>query len=129
MNQQKVCEAIRHYGPVSIFRGLSLPVALKAAKALHEAGVRLVEVTFNTPQAEAIITALCKEFEGELIIGAGTVLDQSVLKAKKRVPPLFWPRTPTRQLSMLRVKRARPVCPGLSALQKLFRPCGLALIL
>ena len=84
MNQQKVCEAIRRYGLVSIFRGLSLPVALKAAKALHEAGIRLVEVTCNTPQAEAIIAALCNEFEGELIIGAGTVLDpQSVLKAKK----------------------------------------------
>lgn len=58
---------------IAIFRKVPPEHALKTAEALHKAGVRLIEVTFNTPNAELTIRSLKTEFGKDLLIGAGTV--------------------------------------------------------
>lgn len=60
-------------GLVAILRGTSRENALICVEAFAEAGVKGIEVTFNTPGAPAIIEELARRHP-ELVIGAGTVL-------------------------------------------------------
>ncbi len=60
---------------VAIVRGLEEDKIRPVAKALMAGGIRAMEVTFNTPGAERMIEILSGEFGGELLVGAGTVLE------------------------------------------------------
>lgn len=84
-----VIDAIRQYKLISIVRGLEKDELLKAAEALYEGGVRLLEVTFDqSGKIPDSVTAenirlLRKTFEGRLFIGAGTVMNESQVLAAK----------------------------------------------
>ncbi len=60
---------------VAIVRGAKPGDVVKIASALHNGGVRLLEVTLNSPNAFAVIEQLSGEMEDKMLIGAGTVLD------------------------------------------------------
>lgn len=68
---------------IAIVRGLSGDTLLQTAAALYAGGVRLLEVTFDQtekiPSSETAnsIRTLCREFEGKLCIGAGTVMTET----------------------------------------------------
>lgn len=75
---------------ISILRNVDEEKLPAVAEALYAGGIRLVEVTFQqeTPEqeeeAERAIKALCRQFDGRMLIGAGTVLtEQQVVKAKE----------------------------------------------
>lgn len=59
----------------AIVRGITADRLRKVADALLAGGVRSVEVTFDTPGAAEMIRVLKVEYAGELLVGAGTVLD------------------------------------------------------
>ena len=52
--------------------------AYKAALACINGGIRLIEITFNVPEAEEVIKKLCAD--NRALIGAGTVLSISDMK-------------------------------------------------
>ncbi|MDB5085984.1 MAG: ketohydroxyglutarate aldolase, partial [Bacilli bacterium] len=54
---------------------------LRASHALREGGIRFLEVTLNTDGALEGITAVKHELGGEMLVGAGTVLDLDMAKA------------------------------------------------
>ncbi len=60
---------------VAIVRGAKPGDVVKIAGALHNGGVRLLEVTLNSPNAFAAIEQLSGEMKDKMLIGAGTVLD------------------------------------------------------
>lgn len=60
-------------GVVAILRGTSREDALSCVAAFAAAGIKGIEVTFNTPGAPAIIEDLAMRHP-DLLIGAGTVL-------------------------------------------------------
>ena len=64
---------------VAIMRGLPPEQALKSAEVLAEAGIRAIEVTFNTQGAADIIKALRKTYGDDMLIGAGTVINTDQL--------------------------------------------------
>lgn len=45
------------------------------AKAMYDGGARVVEITMTTPGALEAIEAISQEFQGRLLVAAGTVLD------------------------------------------------------
>lgn len=65
---------------VAIIRGARPADVLKIAGALNEGGVRLLEVTLNSPGALTAIEQLSCEMNGKMLIGAGTVLDAAGAK-------------------------------------------------
>ena len=65
---------------VAIVRGLEGEAADRAAEALIDGGIRLVEVTMNTPGALRTIAGWREKFDGRAAIGAGTVLDLRMAK-------------------------------------------------
>ena len=66
---------------VSILRGVPPQDVLPIIIALHEGGIRLVEITLNSPGALESIGAVAKQMEGKMLVGAGTVLDAETARA------------------------------------------------
>jgi 2-dehydro-3-deoxyphosphogalactonate aldolase len=58
---------------IAILRGVTPNEVEPIAGALHQAGVRVVEVPLNSPQALASIERLSLSFKDRMIVGAGTV--------------------------------------------------------
>lgn len=65
---------------IAIMRGVDPEISLKVAEALYAGGIRMVEVTFNQKDPSrfcdtaAAIAAITQKFEGQMLVGAGTVL-------------------------------------------------------
>lgn len=68
-------QAIYQHQLIAIIRGVPPKDAVKIGSALKEGGIRLVEMTLNSPDAFESIRLLSRELGREMKIGAGTVLD------------------------------------------------------
>jgi len=76
MMKLKVLGKIIDSGLVAVVRAESSEQAVRIAEACAEGGVAAVEITFTVPAAANVIADLAKRFAGgEILIGAGTVLD------------------------------------------------------
>lgn len=72
----RVLGKITETGLVAVLRAESSEQALRIAEACAQGGVGAIEVTFTVPGAAALIADLAKTYKsGEILIGAGTVLD------------------------------------------------------
>lgn len=72
--------SIKKYKIISIIRGLDKNTVLEAVKALIEGGVKNIEVTLNSPSALKSIEKIREQYEGQVAIGAGTVLDATTAR-------------------------------------------------
>lgn len=67
---------ITDVGVVAVVRAESADQAIKIAEACREGGIPAIEITFTVPYADEVIRELSKAYQGgEMIVGAGTVLD------------------------------------------------------
>ncbi len=67
-------EVFREEPVLGILRGVSEDVLLDVVSYAVEAGLKFIEITFNTPGAPALIEKVEKNFSGSLCVGAGTIL-------------------------------------------------------
>ena len=67
-------EQILRYQLVAILRGCEPERVPEIAAALADGGVRLLEVTLNSPDAMEVIRRLARTMGDRLLVGAGTVL-------------------------------------------------------
>lgn len=107
-------EAVRDPGVVAIARGLEPDVVVAIGEALREGGVRAFEVTLNSPSALDAIASLASRFpDGELLVGAGTVLDIDSAEAALEVGARFlvMPHTDTGLVRWV-ADRGVPAFPG-----------------
>jgi 2-dehydro-3-deoxyphosphogluconate aldolase/(4S)-4-hydroxy-2-oxoglutarate aldolase len=76
MLKLKVLGKVIESGLVAIVRTNSSDRAARIAEACARGGAAAIEITFTVPGATAVIEALAKQYaSGEILIGAGTVLD------------------------------------------------------
>ncbi|MGE7762122.1 bifunctional 4-hydroxy-2-oxoglutarate aldolase/2-dehydro-3-deoxy-phosphogluconate aldolase [Peribacillus sp. NPDC097895] len=66
---------------ISIVRGARPEDTLKIARALRDGGIRLIEITLNSPNALESIELVSQELGEEMVVGAGTVLDPETARA------------------------------------------------
>ena len=78
MRSTEVFGLIKATGIVAIMRGVGEEEALHTVESLCNAGVKAIEVTFNTPGADKIIISLLNRFKKDVIVGAGTVTDPAI---------------------------------------------------
>lgn len=62
---------------VAILRGITSDEVVSVAEILVEAGMSMIEVPLNSPNACTSIQALVKRYRSKLLVGAGTVLSVS----------------------------------------------------
>lgn len=72
MSATEPIEVIVRAGVLPIARGLSRDILLGAAGALRSAGIDVIEITLDSPDAFGTIRAL-RAHDGHLTVGAGTV--------------------------------------------------------
>ena len=72
----RLLEKIMDSGVVAVVRADDAQAAKKIADACIKGGVAAIEITFTVPGAVEVIKELASTYKaGELILGAGTVLD------------------------------------------------------
>ena len=76
MDKSTVLKRIVDCGVVAVVRAETPEQALKIAEQCAKAGIVAVEITYTVPGAGDVIKELARTYKnGEVIIGAGTVLD------------------------------------------------------
>ncbi|MFO7611201.1 MAG: bifunctional 2-keto-4-hydroxyglutarate aldolase/2-keto-3-deoxy-6-phosphogluconate aldolase [Clostridia bacterium] len=100
MSRQELVTRIKNKGLVAVVRAESAEKAFHILDACVEGGVAAIEITFTVPGAHKIIEELASRYDsGEIIIGAGTVLDPETARiailsgAQYIVSPHFNPDT------------------------------------
>ena len=78
----KVLGKIVESGLVAVVRGENSDQAARIAEACARGGVAALEITFTVPGAAVVIEDLAKKCKsGEILVGAGTVLDPETARA------------------------------------------------
>jgi len=81
LNKHLIVKRITDVGVVAVVRANSSEEAERISKACIEGGIPAIEVTFTVPGAECVIKDLKTKFTAdELIVGAGTVLDEATAR-------------------------------------------------
>jgi len=65
---------------IAILRGANPNDVLKIAEALHKGGIKLLEITFNSPNALELLKKLSSQMKNEMLMGMGTVLNAATAK-------------------------------------------------
>lgn len=81
MSATDTMQRIAASGLVAVVRAENADQALKIAEACREGGIVALEITFTVPGAARVIEQLAAAYpEGEILIGAGTVMDQETAR-------------------------------------------------
>ena len=75
MTGDQVRRRILEVGIVPVVRATSANKAIAAAEALAAGGISIVEITMTVPGALDVISQLAETSAGDVLLGAGTVLD------------------------------------------------------
>ena len=82
MDKQSIVARIVDSGLVAVVRAENAEQATAIADACAEGGAAAIEITFTVPGALGVIEALARRYAGgEILIGAGTVLDSETARA------------------------------------------------
>lgn len=93
--RQKLISFIEEKKIIAIIRGADVNTCLRVTQALYDGGIRLVEVTFNNAdpssflETENAITAIRKQFQGRMYVGAGTVTSVELVERAHRAGAEF----------------------------------------
>ncbi|WP_206811164.1 bifunctional 2-keto-4-hydroxyglutarate aldolase/2-keto-3-deoxy-6-phosphogluconate aldolase [Paradesulfitobacterium ferrireducens] len=80
--KEQILTKIKDGGLVAVVRAESTEQAFKITEACIAGGVAAIEITFTVPSAADLIKELVQNYpSGEIIIGAGTVLDPETARA------------------------------------------------
>jgi 2-dehydro-3-deoxyphosphogluconate aldolase / (4S)-4-hydroxy-2-oxoglutarate aldolase len=75
MTKQETLERIRALGLLAVIRGPSPDLTMKMVDALVAGGVRGIEVTYSTPNAEWVVDTLAQKYGDQILLGMGTLTD------------------------------------------------------
>lgn len=78
MRASEFYEMVHAEKVIAIVRGVSPVDIADVGEALYEGGIRLMEVTSNTPSFAEMIGILSERTEGRMVIGAGTVITRQL---------------------------------------------------
>jgi 2-dehydro-3-deoxyphosphogluconate aldolase / (4S)-4-hydroxy-2-oxoglutarate aldolase len=76
-----VIEFMRKHPIVAVIRGAAPDNIVPIASALKEGGVKVLEITAETPKVMELIEKVSDELGDEVLVGAGTVLDPETARA------------------------------------------------
>ena len=73
--REQVVESTKATGVLPCIKLHAKDDFISYAKAMYDGGARVVEITMTTPGALGAIESISQEFQGRLLVAAGTVLD------------------------------------------------------
>ncbi|SJZ86114.1 bifunctional 2-keto-4-hydroxyglutarate aldolase/2-keto-3-deoxy-6-phosphogluconate aldolase [Garciella nitratireducens] len=110
----RILEKLKENYLFAVIRGKSAQDAYEISKAAYQGGIKNIEVTFTTPNANKTIEELAEELKDtDMVVGAGTVMDDVTARiaiiagARFIVSPNFVP-----EISTICNRYAIPYLPG-----------------
>ena len=73
MNKNEVLEKVKSLGLLAVIRGPSPELTVQMVEALVNGGVKGIEITYSTPNAEDVVKSLSKKFGDSIVLGMGTL--------------------------------------------------------
>lgn len=81
MEKEQVITKLTETGLVAVVRANNADEAIRISDACLEGGCNAIELTFTVPGAHKVIEALAAKYpNGEMLLGAGTVLDSETAR-------------------------------------------------
>jgi len=80
MKKFEILKQLTDVGVVAVIRAGDEEQAIEISKACLAGGITGIELTFTVPGADRVIRTLAREFNDEMLIGAGTVLDSETAR-------------------------------------------------
>jgi len=78
--KEKNLQSLMDSGIVAIVRADTSEGLLRVVAAIEKGGVRAIEVTMTTPKAIETIAAVTEKYQGDVLVGVGTVLDEATAR-------------------------------------------------
>ncbi|MGO9011214.1 MAG: bifunctional 4-hydroxy-2-oxoglutarate aldolase/2-dehydro-3-deoxy-phosphogluconate aldolase [Bryobacteraceae bacterium] len=98
---------------VPVVRASSAEAALQAVEAIAAGGIRAAEITMTVPGAVGVLEKLAGRFGGNMLLGAGTVLDPETARACLLAGAEFIVSPSLKPATIEMAKRySKPVFPG-----------------
>ena len=73
MNKNEVLEKVKSLGLLAVIRGPSPELTVQMVEALVNGGVKGIEITYSTPNAEDVVKSLSRKFGDSIVLGMGTL--------------------------------------------------------
>jgi 2-dehydro-3-deoxyphosphogluconate aldolase/(4S)-4-hydroxy-2-oxoglutarate aldolase len=89
MDKKQVLEKIKTLGLVAVIRGPSAELTIKMVDALVAGGVRGIEITYSTPNAEQVTAAVAGKYGDEVVLGMGTLTEPVQAETAKAAGATF----------------------------------------
>lgn len=80
MKKAEVIQKIKDIGVIPVVRATSADEAMRAIDAIREGGISVLEITMTVPGAVKVIKEVSSRY-GDVLVGAGTVLDPEIAEA------------------------------------------------
>jgi 2-dehydro-3-deoxyphosphogluconate aldolase/(4S)-4-hydroxy-2-oxoglutarate aldolase len=73
MNKTETLESVKELGLLAVIRGPTPELTVRMVEALVAGGVLGIEITYSTPNAEAVVRELAGKFGSQIVLGMGTL--------------------------------------------------------
>jgi 2-dehydro-3-deoxyphosphogluconate aldolase/(4S)-4-hydroxy-2-oxoglutarate aldolase len=89
MNKIEVLEKVKALGLLAVIRGPSPELTVLMVEALMNGGVKGIEITYSTPNAEEVVKTLAKKFGDSIVLGMGTLTKPEQAESAKAAGASF----------------------------------------
>lgn len=89
MNKLVVLEKVKELGLLAVIRGPSPEVTVQMVEALIIGGVKGIEITYSTPNAEEVVKKLAAKFGDSIVLGMGTLTKPEQAESAKAAGAIF----------------------------------------
>ncbi len=81
MNKTEILDQIKALGVLAVIRGPSEDLTVQIVDALVAGGIRGMEVTYSTPNAENVVRRLDAKYGSDIVLGRGTLTEVSQVRS------------------------------------------------
>ena len=89
MDKQIVLEKVKEMGLLAVIRGPSPELTFQMVEALVKAGVKGIEITYSTPNAEDVVKKLAAKYGDSIVLGMGTLTKPEQAQSAKTAGAIF----------------------------------------
>lgn len=89
MNKTEILEKVKELGLLAVIRGPSADLTVQMVDALVEGGVKGIEITYSTPDAEGVVRRLALKYGESILLGMGTLTKAEQAASAKAAGAMF----------------------------------------
>jgi 2-dehydro-3-deoxyphosphogluconate aldolase / (4S)-4-hydroxy-2-oxoglutarate aldolase len=89
MTKQEIMEQVKALGLLAVIRGPSADLTVQMVSALVAGGVKGIEITYSTPNAEQVVSELARKFGDEILLGMGTLTSPAQVSTARAAGACF----------------------------------------